>query len=412
MAWFHLAMKPNGDLRICCQSGQGPNKGLLRKDSGDVYNLNRDSLMSSRNASLVRDVRLSLLKGEKHAECRRCWEEEAVGIHSRRLQALEYMNHYEESVDMTAPDGSIPSDTPYYEYDVRFGNLCNLKCRMCGPTDSSMWYDDYFKIKGHVFEDHDLSWYTRPDIWEDFDSQMKNIKWMYIIGGEPTLIQNHFDFLQRCVDNGYAKDLSLEYSTNVTNIQQKYLDIWSNFKKVHLGCSVDGFGKVNEYVRFPSKWKMIEKNLGRINDRPENMRIVLQCTVSAYNIYYLDELYRWNAENYNFIINPHTLYRPQYLSTKIYPVEVKEKIAEKLRAFYPWFRENNPETKVEEKATDRSIGRIENHIDFMMSEHHNQEIKEFWDVTRKLDEIRKENIEDCLPELYDLIKETEFKRFY
>lgn len=412
MAWFHLATKPNGDLRICCQSNQGPNKGLLRDKDGRVYNLNRDGLMSARNADLVKEVRASLLRGEKHPECKRCWEEEAAGLTSRRLQTFEYMDLYEEAVQMTQPDGSIPEDTPYYEYDVRFGNLCNLKCRICGPTDSTMWYEDHFKLHGETFNDSDMKWYERPEVWEDFDDQMKNIKYMFIIGGEPTLIQKHFEFLQKCVDMGYAKDLSLEYSTNVTNIHQKYLDIWSNFKKVHIGCSVDGVGRVNDYIRFPSKWKAIEKNLGRLNDMPDNMRIVIQYTVNAYNIYYLDEIYRWNAQNYNFVISPHTLYRPAHLSTTIFPLEIKQKIAEKLRAFYPWIRENNPKTTREDKSTDRIISRIDSHIKFMMSEHRAQELAEFWNTTRKLDEIRKENIEDSLPELYDLIKDTEFKLFY
>lgn len=405
-------MKPNGDLRICCQSRQGPNKGLLRDETGRVYNLNRDGLMSARNADLVKEVRLSLLKGEKHPECKRCWDEEAAGMKSRRLQTFEYMNRYEEVLKITQPDGSIPEDTPYYDYDVRFGNLCNLKCRMCGPTDSSMWYEDHFKMYGELFNDSEMSWYERPEIWEDFDTQMKNIKYMFIIGGEPTLIQKHFEFLQKCVDLGYAKDLWLEYSTNVTNIQQKYLDIWSHFKHVHLGCSVDGVGRVNDYIRFPSKWKAIDRNLSRLNDRPDNMRVVLQYTVNAYNVYYLDEIYRWNAQNYNFVISPHTLYRPTYLSTTIFPLEIKQKIADKLRAFYPWIIENNPKSERQDKSTDRIIKRIDSHINFMMSEHRPQELVEFWDATRKLDEIRKESIEDSLPELYDLIKDTEFKRFY
>jgi sulfatase maturation enzyme AslB (radical SAM superfamily) len=407
-------MKPNGDLRICCQSSQGPNKGLLRDETGRVYNLNRDSLTSSRNAALVKDVRVSLLKGEKHPECRRCWEEEDAGIKSRRLQSLEYMNYYDKVVDMTAPDGSIPEDTPYYDYDVRFGNLCNLKCRMCGPTDSSMWYDDHIKLYGNTefINDTDMRWYERPEIWEDFDQQMHNIKYMYIIGGEPTLIQKHFEFLERCVKDGYAENLWLEYSTNVTNIQQKYLDIWSHFKHVHIGCSVDGVGRVNDYIRFPSKWKVIDRNLSKLADSPKNMRVVLAHTVNAYNIYYLDDIYRWNAQNYNFVISPHTLYRPTHFSTTIFPQYVKEKIAEKLRSFYPWITENNPKTEREDKSTARIIRHIEGHINFMMGDTRTQELKEFWETTHKLDEIRKESIEDSLPELYDLIKDTEFRNFY
>ena len=198
LPWFHLATKANGDVRMCCQSAQGPSNGLLRNDRGSIYNLNRDGILDSRNAPLVKDVRRSILSGKKHPECSRCWEEESHGIRSKRLQTLEYFDRYGEAVDITRQDGSIPADYPYYDYDLRFGNLCNLKCRMCGPADSSMWYEDFFKIYREEFKDEGYRWYEKPRVWEELDSQMAYAENMYIIGGEPTLIQKHFEFLERC----------------------------------------------------------------------------------------------------------------------------------------------------------------------------------------------------------------------
>ena len=417
LPWSHLATKANGDLRVCCQANQGPSKGLLKNDSGEVYNLNIHRISESRNAPLAKDVRRAMLNNEKHPECKRCWDEEKFNIRSKRLQTLEYFNNYKEAVRITALDGSIPEDHPYSDFDLRFGNLCNLKCRMCGPADSTMWYDDYFKMRGEKFDDAGYKWYEKPEVWLDLESQISTAEYVYIIGGEPTLIQSHFEFLQKCIDKGYAKGMNLEYASNITNIHQKYLDIWSHFKKVHIGCSIDGIGSVNEYIRFPSKWKTIEKNLEKLNNyASDNISVVIAVTVNAYNIYYLDDMYRWNAMNHNFVISPHPLYRPEELSPKIFPKKVKEDIAEKLRASYKWIEENNPRQDQKmfryDKSTKKIIKDIEGYIDFMLSEDTSRDLPKFWQQTNQLDEIRKQNIETSLPELYDLIKDTEFKNFY
>jgi hypothetical protein len=411
LPWFHLATKANGDVRMCVSAAQGPTKGLLKNDRGSTYNLNKNGIMDSRNAHLVREVRSSILSGTKHPECSRCWEEESHGIKSKRLQTLEYFDRYGEAVDITESDGSIPKDYPYYDYDLRFGNLCNLKCRMCGPADSSMWYEDFFKVYGEEFKDEGYRWYEKARVWEELDSQIPYAENMYIIGGEPTLIQKHFEFLERCIERGHAEHINLEYASNITNIHQKYLDIWSHFKRVHVGCSIDGVAAVNEYIRFPSRWKSIEKNLEKLSSCAANMHVVIAHTVNAYNVYYLDDIYRWNVQNFNFIISPHPLYNPRELSVKIFPHEVKLTIAEKLRTFYPWLEQNNPKTNYD-RSTEKIVKDIEGYIDFMMSEDLSEKLPKFWDQTNKLDGIRKQNISDSLPELYDLIKDTEFQRFY
>ena len=120
--------------------------------------------------------------------------------------------------------------------------------------------------------------------------------------------------------------------------------------------------------------------------------------------------------NHNFVISPHPLYRPEELSPKIFPKKVKEDIAEKLRASYKWIEENNPRQDQKmfryDKSTKKIIKDIEGYIDFMLSEDTSRDLPKFWQQTNQLDEIRKQNIETSLPELYDLIKDTEFKNFY
>lgn len=426
LPWSHLATRANGDVRVCCQAHQGPNNGLLRDENGNKYNLNRNKIHDSRNAPLAKEIRAALLRGEKHPECKRCWDEETFRIRSKRLQTLRYYNNYEEAVRITQPDGTIPQDHPYADFDLRLGNLCNLKCRMCAPSESSMWYEDWLKVHDEKFDDTGFNWHESESFWRDLERDMpkNDVSRFYIIGGEPTLIQKHFEFLEQCVQRGYARDIHLEYATNVTNIHQKYLDIWSNFKTVHIGCSVDGVGPVNDYVRFPSKWKAIERNLDKLShlesqanwprDRGDkSVNVVIAATVNIYNVYYIDELFKWNMKNHNFVISLHPLYKPQHLNVKILPLSAKLAITEKLRSSYDWFRENEvkePDGSVRfDKSAEKIIREIDGYVDYMMSEDMSSYLPEFWEVTAKLDELRGESIEHSLPELFDLIKDTEFQ---
>lgn len=424
LPWSHLATKANGDMRVCCQAHQGPSNGLLRDENGVKYNLNRNKIHDARNAPLAKEIRAALLRGEKHPECKRCWDEEVFRIRSKRLQTLEYYNNYEEAVAITQSDGTIPQNHPFNDFDLRLGNLCNLKCRMCAPSDSSMWYDDWHKLNGETFDDTGFDWYMNEEFWRDMESELSksDVKRFYIVGGEPTLIQKHFDFLQRCVESGQAKEIFLEYATNVTNIHQKFIDIWKEFKGIHIGCSVDGVGSVNDYSRFPSKWRVIERNLKKLADmRSDRVSVVMATTVTALNIYYLDDIFKWNLDNHNFVISLHPLYRPEHLNVKILPMSAKLAVAEKLRKSYDYIRANAsyepyPWAKItgnsewrRDRSSSRIIRDIEGYIEFMMSEDKSDKLQKFWDVTTMLDELRGESIETSLPELFDLIRDTEFQ---
>ncbi len=134
--WVFQAVRNNGDIRICCQANVTDNQGVVRKEDGTPYNAGRDNMTEARNATLMKEVRKNMLVGEWSQECGRCQQEEASGLNSRRQYELD---NWKFSLDdaryVTEPDGSIKEPNLEY-YDLRFGNLCNLACRMCGPTDS------------------------------------------------------------------------------------------------------------------------------------------------------------------------------------------------------------------------------------------------------------------------------------
>lgn len=444
LPWNHLSTRSNGDIRLCCHANVSDSAGLLRKPDGTTYNLARDSLYSARNSDLAKEVRRSMLTGEQHPACSRCWDEEASGLRSRRHVEQEQWGGFTQEMAqaLTAPDGSVPADFRPVYYDLRFGNLCNLACRMCGPADSNSWYDDHVAMTGkEQFKDHSgpvalvknakgryveptgmYEWDAKGAFWDEMRANIDSVEFIFMVGGEPLLIEPHYDFLQYCVDQGRAGSITLEFITNVTNIHRRAVELWPHFKQVRIGLSVDGVGAVNDYVRYPSRWTAVERNLRRVDELGANCVGTIHASISALNIYYLDEFIRWKITQDFRIINnarysgspifrPHPVHRPRILNVKTLPREAKVVIADKLATVVPWAQDyatNHPHGANLVKGV-RAI--VDAYTNLMMAEDWaDQHLGEFWAETRKLDALRGQSIETSLPELYDLIRHTEPRR--
>ena len=211
LPWMSVNVRNNGDVRVCCNANSSVGQGLITKPDGTNYNLGKDSINDFRNAQLMKDVRADMLNGNYPAACVRCQREDLAGMRSRKMWEQEiWAGSITESIarEKTSSNGEIDiNDFPIEYADLRFGNLCNLKCRMCGPTDSSQWYDDQaavwgidsYKDSGHTIKlvkningklrpDIDIySWYENPEFWDSLANQIPTISRMYIVGGEPLL---------------------------------------------------------------------------------------------------------------------------------------------------------------------------------------------------------------------------------
>jgi len=421
LPWIHLAIRNNGDLRVCCQANQGPDKGLLRKDDGNIYNAKDADFTESRNCQKMKDIRKSFLNNEWHPDCLRCQREEASNMNSRFSYEKKLWNHYIREDDIknkTNKDGSIDVDKfKLAYYDLRFGNKCNLKCRICGPTDSSSWYGDSYKLWGDTYDESNTKmkiikidgkyqvenniyeWYKADHFWSYMEDQIPNIQLVYMVGGEPLLIDEHFKFLETCIERGHS-NIKIEYNSNISYIPSKAWNIWNKFKKIHIGVSMDGYNKVNEYIRYPSKWSVIEENLNKLNEAKGNFLIWLTCTVNSLNILHLPEFFEWKI-NQNFknigsdwqpIASLHPLHSPHFLNIKIFPLEVKQKIKEHFDRFT--FNKYNKEAKE----------LLNHYLNFMFKEDYSDSLPKFFYYNNKLDEIRNQKLEDYIPDLYNLIK--------
>lgn len=413
--WIHISSRPNGDLRACCRTSRGPTRGALKDKQGATYNFANTVLEEVRNTDLLMELRVSLLSGHRHAECTRCWEEEDAGIKSSRQKKIEKWGYIEDYVSLTEQDGTIPEQVKLHDFDIRFGNLCNLKCRSCGPTESSMWYKDHKALYNIDFDSSKFDWPLDDSFWVNFERQIPNMQYIYLIGGEPMLIEAHYKFLEKCIELGHASHITLEYASNITNIHSRCFDIWKHFEKVLFYSSIDGVGKVNDYLRHPSKWNKIYQNIKLLDQlATPNIELTLIATVSVLNVYYLDDMIKWRLEedfkNFNRvdgehpIFSSHLLHVPHYLSIKVLPKHAKDAVAEKLRTVYNWaedFLKENPNKDILYKSI---VTKVEGYIQYMYSEDMSNLLPTFWNITNKLDSIRNESIKDSLPELYHLLK--------
>ena len=429
--WIFQAARANGDMRVCCQANVTKNRGVIRHEDGTSYNAGRDNLDEARNATLMKDMRRNMLNGVWSEECGRCRSEEESGLNSRRIYEQQQWNYTQEDArNDTNLDGSINVDrVPVKYYDLRFGNFCNLKCRMCGPTDSNAWYDDWIKLTGsNVFKEtsgdiiikdvsgklctNEYDWPSHEPFWEYLETHSKNIEHVYFAGGEPMLIERHYDFLQRCIDQDVAKNIVIEYNTNMSTLPPRVAKLWEAFKQVRVGASIDGYGKVLEYQRHPAKWDKLLKNLNTLDTMPKNIYGWLAFTVTAYNVNHMIDFMKWKLTDSEFkkinsskrrpIITHHVAHHPKHLNIRVLPDEMKQELTQKFDNFVEWTQHQGFELHVINNAREIANGVCK----YMNGEsYYNDYWTEFKNYTKGLDKIRQESLFDVEPLFKDYIDE-------
>ncbi|MFS4459337.1 twitch domain-containing radical SAM protein [Bdellovibrio sp. HCB2-146] len=340
LPWLSLAVRNDGVHRVCCHANVSEGRGVLRDSQNQVQRADEQPIAEVRNSESLKEIRRQMLKGEWPAACGRCHREESLGLRSKRIYASEFLDlPFQKYQDGTAQDGSIPiSEWPIEDLDLRFGNKCNLKCRMCGPSDSNAWYGDFEALQGRAFQpEGNFSWYQDERFWEQLFQQTEKLQHIYLVGGEPLLIKQHFSFLRRLADTGRASQVTLEYNSNLTVLPDEVLEIWRSFKEVKVGVSVDGYGELNNYIRHPSVFKNIENNLLKLDAAPIHLNAWIATTLSIYNFLDLNELLIWKVRM-NFsrvgvskekpLITPHFLHKPSHLSLKCLPAAIKNRTKE------------------------------------------------------------------------------------
>ena len=325
LPWMHLAINSSGNYRVCCNST--PTKNFITKEDGTPYKIYKDGIHEVWNSDVYKKIRKEFLNGDRPEMCERCFREEDANIKSARQGWNEqWMFDYKKT---TTP----PLTIKYI--DLRLGNLCNLKCRMCNPYASNQWVDEWelieeWKNPNEKIRLAKMDWPNTPATWTNLEPILDTVKMIYLTGGEPTLAVEQYKLFDICIERGIAKNIILKYNSNLTNIPPKMVNYWKQFKKIKMNASIDGIGELNDYIRYPSNWKNIEKQLHKLMEM--NVSLQIHTTVQMYNILQLDEVFDYFDK---FNIDPflNILDHPDYLNVRVLPAEQKKQAKELLMSY-------------------------------------------------------------------------------
>jgi len=405
LPFMHTLVLPNGDITLCCNSE-------VRDGMPTVADKGLDNIL---NNSHHVEIRKQMLAGEQPDICRRCWDNEELGIKSyRQQQNFTYLKYFPRLLTANK-SGIIAAGVKYL--DVRFNNTCNLKCVMCSSSYSSAWIDDEKKLiplisntslKGELshrtthYDKESYKWARDDQILETIIKNAHSLERIHFAGGEPLLSKQHNILLKELVRIGVASKLFLSYNTNGEYIDQTVLDIWSNFKRVKIFYSLDHIEDKNDYIRYPSKWTTnIEKFKLIEESSPKNVDWRIASTVSVLNVAYLPEFIEWKiSQNFKNIhsnwLDGRLLYAnileyPKYLNMNILPTDYKDLIKDKFKSY------KIPNTY------KKNYNRIVNDtLNYMYSESNTDQLPVLKEYLEGLDVIRGTDFRKTFPILADL----------
>lgn len=387
LADIGLATQTGGEITICNQSRvhftSGKNK--LRLD--------QNTLKEGWESTTRQEIRNALNNNIQHENCRDCWDEELAG----RLSLRNLVN--EQFKDVKA---SLTSPRVFM---LKPGNLCNLSCRHCNPYVSSNWYRDHYQVAVKPFKDISFVDYAKQydvirdsydpaneKVWSVLQDWNRDIIYYDLYGAEPLLIQPVLDLLKSSVEKGYAENQTIHVNTNGTIWRDEFNEIFSKFKKIDLGISIDATSKWQyEYMRYPADWSEVLHNITKyklLAEKHSNISLSICITASLLNVFYLPE-YITFFHTIGIDCGINFLHRPDYLNMRIAPKHAKQKIIEKLS-------DNNNIVWTEKQ---HSV------INYLMLDYPNSELllEQFFKFTNEYDYIRNQSYKHAFSEFYKIL---------
>ena len=370
--WKQIYISTSGNHRICCM-----NPDNITKDDGYFhFNMTRDKISDSWNSEYMKDMRVKLMNGEKHDNCKRCYQQEQLGH-----QAMRDDYGMEDLIKKTAKDGTYNEQPNNLE--LHFGNLCNLSCKMCSQNYSTTIGKELIKMgekdpeflkwvksqSGNVNNwtgqlDVTYDWFKDEKIrLEVFEYVSKNVTALQVIGGEPTVIKEFWELLEYLDNKNTLAEKDLLVSSNLTNVNPKLTRWLGKTNSWMVAASIDGIGDRNRYIRYPSDWNTILRNLKFYNEiiaKTKKGQISYGPAIQLLNIDQivdLCEFFEESSPGNNGIggYYSHVKY-PVICDYDIAPPEYKLKVADKL------------ERQIKDLNTPSYMNEISTHIDALRRE--------------------------------------------
>lgn len=345
--WNHLYINPDSKLMPCC---------IYTDRNEEFPDLNEVSLEEAYNHPRMIEIRKELIDGKVPAGCFRCEAQINIGMSSYRSKMNSYGNESKPKIKL---DGTVdPENIKPDMLDIRFGNLCNLKCRTCSPTYSSSIAVEHNKM--YPGDSVKILYDLKNTAIDKIFSKLDHVKHIYIAGGEPLIEENNYVLLERLLERNLKP--TLLYNTNLTNINFKDKDLiglWSHFPGLELIVSLDAYGEVNDYIRSGSSYEGIIENIRYIKEKLPDTRISINSVASVLSLESVPDLGRdllsrdlVSTVNMMFGICHH----PVEYEITVFTPETKEIIKQKFEEYFKWMTKNV--SKLDPNYINKCIGII------------------------------------------------------
>lgn len=335
LPWVSIETSPIGTARPCCMAVDE-----ITKPDGTVFKLKEHTLEEIYKSDYMQKLRRDFRAGEKPETCRRCWDEEAAGRDSKRINSQIRLKEWLPAIEWE-------NDTPdqLWFVDLKLGNICNLKCRICGSWSSSKWAEEEIKYVPSLKNKKEHLAYTflqqgrwpreSDAFWANLTHLLPQIKYFEFTGGEPWMIKEHFDLLKFAADEGHASHIEIHYNTNGTQFPEHAEELWGKFKRVDIAFSIDNVGDRFEFERYGAKWlaanEIIDKTHA-LRGKYKNITTQLCLTLNIQNVYYLEELINWALPKRFDSIYFNMMHSPEHMSIACMTPAAQELVVNRLRS--------------------------------------------------------------------------------
>ena len=379
--WVHLNLDPDGSILPCCITSSS--------DNSRIGNINDMSLEEAWNHKKMRKLRMQFMNDKRPSICNTCWKKEDAGNASTRQHNNMHFPHIIKKIPkITDHDGTCKEFKLRY-WDFRFSNLCNYKCRSCGPLYSSAWIPDAKKLGYNKYVEEKV---ISNDITNEFiDKHIMDVERIYFAGGEPMLMDQHW-YILRKLSELKRREVKLMYNTNLSTLYRKKesaLEYWKNFKYVQISPSIDEIDERAELIRSGTVWKTVENNLN-ILSKQDNIHLAPNITVSSLNVFRLPQiiqrLFDFGIRDFNL----NKVWSPSHYHVSVLPDEIRKQTIKNIRDFCLKHKSNN---------NIDLTSRFNQVIHELKKPQNVSEIVNFRSFTTRLDIIRNENTYETIPEL-------------
>jgi radical SAM protein with 4Fe4S-binding SPASM domain len=393
LPWIHVRLNQDGNLFPCCRASEFYHYGSLKEQTfAEIW-----------NGAPVRAMRLALKNGEAPPQCSDCHKIESLGGVSARQEMNRHFAHAISRVEQTQADGTLAIQSLLY-LDVRFSNLCNFRCRSCGPQNSSAWNDDAVQLGGveatRVIRPKD----DPDDLKKLLAEILPDLEWIYFAGGEPLLEDAHYELLESLIASGRT-DVRLSYNTNFSTLERKAwraTDLWSRFKNVTVSASLDGAGEQGELLRKGMSWPRTEQNFRRLREKAPHVEFKIYSVITAMNAFHITDAIKTFLDN-GMLQNPSQLQlnvalEPAYLAIHVLNEPERMQLRERYRSFV-----KSLEVLGSAGLKEHIANELERVLGYLASEVDHAARERFRLFTIRLDKLRGERFALLFPELFDAV---------